>query len=83
MEIYIIDMITKSVHPSDHERYLRDTFTILRPHNMCLNLEKCVFGVTSGKFFGFMVQKKGEIKANPDNIRAALEMKSPITVKEM
>ena len=39
------------------------------------------FGV-SGKFLGFMVSQRG-IKANPEKVRAILEMASPKTVKEV
>ena len=40
---------------------------MLRRYNMKLNSSKCAFGVSSGKFLGFMVSHKG-IKANPDKI---------------
>lgn len=36
---------------------------------MKLNLEKCAFGVGSGKFLGFMVSNRG-IEVNPDKIKA-------------
>ena len=55
MEVYIDDMITKSVHAGEHLGHLRDTFTVLRRHQLRLNPEKCAFGVTSGKFLRFMV----------------------------
>ena len=43
---------------------------------MKLNPQKCVFGVESGKFIGFMVNHRG-IEANPAKIQALLDMKSP------
>ena len=48
---------------------------------MKLNPSKCAFGVSSGKFLGFMVSHRG-IEANPDKIRAILDMKPPQNVKE-
>ena len=36
---------------------------------MKLNPTKFVFGVSSGKFLGFMVSQRG-IEANPDKVRA-------------
>ena len=48
---------------------------------MKLNPTKCVFVVSSGKFLGFMVSQRG-IEANPDKIKAIMEIKSPKTVKE-
>ena len=49
---------------------------------MKLNPNKCAFEVSSGKFLGFMVSHRG-IKANPDKIRAILDMKPPQNVKEV
>ena len=49
---------------------------------MKLNPGKCAFGVTAGKFLGFMMSQKG-IEANPDKIRAIMEMTPPRNVKEM
>nr|XP_009757569.1 PREDICTED: uncharacterized protein LOC104210373 [Nicotiana sylvestris] len=40
---------------------------------MKLNLEKCAFGVGSGKFLGFIVSNRG-IEINPDKIKAIEEI---------
>ena len=40
---------------------------------MRLNPSKCAFGVSSGKFLGFMVSHRG-IEANLDKIQAILNM---------
>ena len=49
---------------------------------MKLNPSKCVFGVTSGKFLGFMVSQR-RIEANPEKVQAIINMASPRTVKEV
>jgi len=49
---------------------------------MKLNPKKCVFGVRSGKFLGFMISHRC-IEANPDKIRAVLGMKQPRNVREV
>ena len=49
---------------------------------MKLNLSKCVFGVTTGKFLGFMVSQRG-IEVNSEKVRAILELEPPRTVKVM
>jgi len=69
MEVYIDDMLVKSLRAEDHLTHLQETFKILRKYNMKLNPEKCVFGVGSGKFLGFMVSNRG-IEINPDKIKA-------------
>ena len=40
---------------------------------MKLNPNKCAFGVTAGKFLGFMVSQRG-IKVNPEKVRAIMEL---------
>ena len=75
-------MITKSKQASKHAANLRETFITLREHQIRLNPEKCMFGVTGGKCPGFLVDKRG-IEANPDKIRAIQDMKSPTSVKEV
>ena len=49
---------------------------------MKLNLSKCVFAISSGKFLGFMVSQRG-IEANPKKIKAIMEVKSLKIVKEV
>ena len=49
---------------------------------MKLNPIKCTFGVSSGKFLGFMVNSRG-IEANPDKIKALIEMSPPKNKKEV
>ena len=55
MEVYIDDVLVKSKERPDHTRHLQKTFELLRRHNMKLNPLKCTFGVTLGKFLGFIV----------------------------
>jgi hypothetical protein len=40
---------------------------------MKMNPAKCAFGVSSGKFLGFMVSQR-VIEANPEKVRAVLDM---------
>ena len=82
LEVYVDDMITKSKQASKHAADLRETFATLRRHQMRLNPNKCVFGVTGWKCLGFLVDERG-IEANPDKIQAIQDMKSPISVKEV
>uniref|UniRef100_A0A2N9GRS6 Uncharacterized protein n=1 Tax=Fagus sylvatica TaxID=28930 RepID=A0A2N9GRS6_FAGSY len=82
VEVYVDDMLVKSKENEDHLKDLKETFQALRTYNMKLNPEKCAFGVSSGKFLGFMVSQRG-IEANPDKIKAILEMSPPTTVKEV
>ena len=76
MEVYVDDMITKSRELVDHVQHLEETFDLLRKYRMKLNPKKCAFGISLGKFLGFMVSHQG-IEANPEKIWAIIEMKSP------
>ena len=82
MEVYVDNMLAKSVAAVDHIDHLQETFNILRSYHMKLNLEKYAFGVGLGKFLSFMVNLRG-IEANPDKIKAILDMKSPSSTKEL
>ena len=55
IEVYIDDMVVKSKIVFGHIRDLVDIFKILRGHKLRLNASKCSFGVSSGKFLGYMV----------------------------
>ena len=75
-------MLVKSQREDDHLKDLKETFDTLCSYNMKLNLSKCAFGVTAGKFLGFMVSQRG-IEENLDKIRAIVEMAPPKNVKEV
>lgn len=76
MEEYIDNILVKSLHANDHLTHLIEIFDVLRTYNMKLNPNKGAFGVSSGKFLGFIVNHKG-IEANSDKIKAMLEMGVP------
>ena len=82
MEVYVDGMIVKSKTKGDHGNDLRKTFDIPQAFSMKLNPKKCIFGVRSGKFLGFMVSSR-EIEANLDKIQVVLNMKSPRNIREV
>jgi hypothetical protein len=82
VEAYVDDLLVKSILATKHIEDLRETFRTLREYNMKLNPMKCAFRVSSGKFLGFMVSQRG-IEANPEKVRAVLEMEAPRTTKQL
>ena len=82
LEAYVDDLVIKSIKRLDHISDLQETFDNLREHRLKLNPEKCVFGVSSGKLLGFLVSVRG-IEANPEKIKAIVQMRSPTTKKEV
>ena len=55
VQVYVDDMLVKSQQEDYHLDDVKETFDTLRSYNMKLNPNKCTFGVTAGKFLGFMV----------------------------
>ncbi|KAI5333308.1 hypothetical protein L3X38_023439 [Prunus dulcis] len=82
MEVYVDDMLVKAPKRGDHLKNLTEAFSLLHQYRMKLNPSKCTFGVSSGRFLGYLVTQRG-IEAHPRQIKAILEMKSPSTVKEI
>jgi hypothetical protein len=66
----------------NHAHDLHEAFEILKQYGMKLNPAKWAFGVSSGKFLGYMVSSRG-IEANPEKIQAILEMQSRKTMKQL
>ena len=82
VQVYVDDMLVKSLCENDHLDDLQETFETLRSHNMKLNPSKCVFEVTAGKFLGFMVSQRG-IKVNLEKVREIMELEPSRTVKKV
>ena len=81
VEVYIDDILVKTKDEDKHVDDLEETFKTLRQYHMKQNPSKCIFGISLGKFLGFMVSQRG-IEANPDKINAILEMTLSRTVKK-
>ena len=82
VQVYVDDMLVKSLRENNHLDDLQETFDTLQSYNMKLNPSKCVFGVTARKFLGFMVSQRG-IEVNSEKVRTIMELRSPRTVKEV
>ena len=82
VQVYVDDMLVKSLCENNHLDDLQETFDTLRLYNMKLNPSKCVFRVTARKFLGFMVSQKG-IEVNLEKVRAIMELGPPRTMKEV
>ncbi|XP_012833163.1 PREDICTED: uncharacterized protein LOC105954039 [Erythranthe guttata] len=82
MEVYVDDMLVKSKEVDAHISDLRETFGTLRKYGMKLNPSKCAFGVQTGKFLGYMVTPRG-VEANPEKVRAVMDMRPPRNIKEV
>ena len=82
VEVYVDDMIVKSRDREDYWAALEHFFQRIECFRLRLNPKKFTFGVTSGKLLGYMISERG-IEANPDKIRAILDMSPPQTETEI
>ena len=82
VEVYVDDMLVKSREEKSHLDELKETLDTLRQYSTKLNKTKFAFGVSLGKFLSFMVSQRG-IEANPEKVKAILEMSSPKMIKEV
>nr|CAN69925.1 hypothetical protein VITISV_027208 [Vitis vinifera] len=82
VEVYIDDIVVKSKTLEEHVQHLQEVFHLLRRYDMKLNPSKCAFGVSAGKFLGFMVSQRG-IEVSPDQIKAVMETPPPRNKKEL
>jgi hypothetical protein len=55
VEVYVDDMLIKSLRVEQHLADLEETFSVLIKYWMKLNLVKCAFSISSRKFLGFIV----------------------------
>jgi ribonuclease HI len=81
VEIYIDDVVIKSL---DHESQLDDVRKPLectRKHGLKMNPNKCAFGVSAGEFLGFLVHEGG-IEVGKKSMKAIDEVVHPTNLKE-
>ncbi|KAI5338076.1 hypothetical protein L3X38_017347 [Prunus dulcis] len=82
IECYVDDLVVKTRKREHHLSDLKRVFDRLRKHQLKMNPLKCAFGVTSGKFLGFVVRHRG-IEIDPSKIKAICEMPPPQNLREL
>ena len=76
------DIMVKSKTRAGHFQVLERVFERCRMYKLCMNPMKCSFGVSTGKFLGFLVHHRG-IRVDPAKATAITTMKRPTTIKEL
>jgi hypothetical protein len=69
LEIYIADVIVKFDSMDSHLTNLRLALERMRRYELKMNLLKCTFGVSAGKFLGFIIHEHG-IEIDPKKIES-------------
>jgi hypothetical protein len=59
VEIYIDDVVIKSLSHDTHLEDVKRTLECTRKHGLKMNPNKCAFGVSVGEFLGFLVHEGG------------------------
>jgi hypothetical protein len=82
IEDYVDDVVVKSKTREDHLETLRRILERYRVYKLRMNPLKCAFGVSAGKFLGFLVHKRG-IDVDPAKSTTIAIMKPPTNVKQL
>ena len=82
MEVYIDDIVVKSVDLDHLLADLRLAFERMHWFSLKMNPLKCAFGVSAGKFLGFIIDEKG-IEIDPKKIEAIKKVCTPTCKKEL
>src|SRR3954462_5907502 len=67
LEVYIDDIVVKSDAFESHLANLRLAFERMKRYGLKMNPLKCAFGVSAGKFLGFIIHEDG-IEIDPKKI---------------
>jgi len=82
LEVYIDDIVIKSAGLSHHLADLRLALERMRQYGLKMNPLKCAFGVSAGKFLGFIIHEKG-IEIDPKRIEAMKKVEAPTCKKDL
>ncbi|KAA0061209.1 uncharacterized protein E5676_scaffold157G00320 [Cucumis melo var. makuwa] len=82
IECYVDDLVVKSKKKCNHLKDLKLVLDRLRKYQLRMNPLKCTFGVTSGKFLGFIVRHRG-IEVGHSKIDAIQKMPSLKNLHEL
>ena len=82
VECYVDDLVVKSKQRVGHITNLRQVFERLRQYQLKMNPLKCAFGVSLGKFLGFIVRHRG-IEIDQSKIDVIIKMPEPRNLHEL
>jgi hypothetical protein len=82
VEIYIDDVVIKSLSHDTHLEDVKRTLECTRKHGFKMNPNKCAFGVSAGEFLGFLVHEGG-IEVGKKSMNAIDEVVPPTNLKEL
>ena len=82
LEVYIDDIVIKSTGLDHHLADFRLALETMRRCDLKMNPLKCAFGVSAGKFLGFIIHEKG-IEIDPKRIEATKKVEAPTCKRDL
>jgi hypothetical protein len=82
LEIYIDDVVVKSAGFNDHVADLRLALERMRKYGLKMNPLKCAFGVSAGRFLGFIMHEHG-IEIDPKKVEAIGKLEEPTCKRDV
>jgi hypothetical protein len=82
VEIYIDDVVIKSLDHESHLADVRKNLECTRKYGLKMNPNKCAFGVSAGEVLRFLVHKGG-IEVGKKSMKAFDEVVPPTNLKEL
>jgi hypothetical protein len=82
VEVYIYDIVVKSVEFGSHIADLRKAFEKMCRYSLKMNSRKCAFEVSAGKFLGFIIHEHS-IDIDLDRIKSIRNVGAPTYKLEM
>jgi hypothetical protein len=80
VEIYVDDIVLKSTSLNSHLADLRLACEKMCQYGLKMNPLKCAFGVSAGKFLGFIMHEKG-VEIDPKKIEPVKKVQAPLVKK--
>jgi hypothetical protein len=82
MGVYIDNVVVKSVGFKEHVTDLKLSLERMKKYGLRMNPLKCAFGVTSGRFLGFIVHEHS-IQSDPKKIESIRKIGEPVCKKDV
>ncbi|XP_043247112.1 uncharacterized protein K02A2.6-like [Amphibalanus amphitrite] len=82
VQVYLDDVLVTAPTRAEHDARLSTVMKRLKDYDITLNRDKCLLGVVSLEFLGFVVSERG-IEISPDRVQGLRDMGQPQNTKEL
>lgn len=82
IQVYLDDVVVYGRTRAEHDSRLQAVLDRLQQHEVTLNVDKCLFGVDTVEFLGFVISREG-ISVNPARVQGIRDLRAPQTIKEL